>query len=422
MNTLFISPNSPKESVGGIERYLTNLIEFCKSKSNLKTFLILPTNGKAEIEYVENVTIYYTNSLSIPTNTAHAQRELGEKAKLFSELVEKIIQEEKINVICAENFMFGPPAVFSLRLNMVASLYKIPIVLRLHMYAASPIQIELVNQLMWKKVSCVSRSVAGDCFEKGTDINILSTDYLGVNTLEFSENSSRDWLKKDLNLSPNHKIVLTAARLIRGTDHMLKEKGLINLIQAFSKLSPRYPDLRLVFAIGKASDNLKKEFDRAQEMLLGYLKLNHIEDKAILKIFKLEEMPKVYGGSDLFVLPSEMNETFGQVFIEAMSCKLPVIGAKTGGIPEIISDSYNGYLVPPDDSSILAQRMEKLLTSDSVKNQFIKNGLKTVQDNFTAEKQQSSFIDMLEQTASDAKNLVKVSYKNIHEIPSVSTN
>jgi glycosyltransferase involved in cell wall biosynthesis len=306
---------------------------------------------------------------------------------------------------------------------MVAALHKIPVILRLHMYPESPLQIELVNQLMWKKVSCVSRSVTGDCFEKGTEIDILSTDYLGVNTSEFNEDLSRDWLKNDLKLAPDIKIILTAARLIRGDVHMLKEKGLINLIQAFSRLSPRHPNLRLVFAIGKAPDNLKEEFKRAKEMLLGYLKLNHIEDNAILKIFKLEEMPKVYSGSDLFVLPSEMNETFGQVFIEAMSCKLPVIGAKTGGIPEIISDSYNGYLVPPDDSSVLAQRMEKLLTNETIKNQFIKNGLQTVKDNFTSVKQQSSFIDLLEQTAAEAKEVTKSNgLINNYQIPVGASN
>ena len=84
------------------------------------------------------------------------------------------------------------------------------------------------------------------------------------------------------------------------------------------------------------------------DMLSGYLKVHHIESQTILKIFDLDEMPSVYKGADMFVLPAEMNETFGQVFIEAMSCGIPVIGAQTGGIPEIISDSYNGFLVPPD--------------------------------------------------------------------------
>ena len=134
-------------------------------------------------------------------------------------------------------------------------------------------------------------------------------------------------------------------------------------------------------------------------MLLGYIKLHNIEAKTIVKMFKLNEMPEVYGGSDVFVLPSE-NETFGQVFIEAMACGLPVIGTKVGGTPEIISDSYNGYLIPPNDSSILAQMIEKLINDRSIKNKFIKEGIKTVEDKFTSEKQLFNFMKTLEETAS----------------------
>ena len=206
-------------------------------------------------------------------------------------------------------------------------------------------------------------------------------------------------LREKLNLLSENKIVLTATRIIHGRRNILKKKGVINLIQSFSKLSPRYPKLRLLIAVGKPPDNLKNEFDQAYKMLLGYIRLHNIEAKTIVKMFKLNEMPEVYGGSDVFALPSE-NETFGQVFIEAMSCGLPVIGTKVGGIPEIISDSYNGFLIPPNDSSILAQMLEKLINDRSTRNRFIRAGTKTVEDKFTSEKQFFNFMKTLEETAS----------------------
>ena len=122
--------------------------------------------------------------------------------------------------------------------------------------------------------------------------------------------------------------------------------------------------------------------------------------KTIVKTFHLEEMPTVYRESDLFVLASE-NETFGQVFIEAMSCGLPVIGTKVGGIPEIISDSYNGYLIQPDDASILAQRIEKIMNDKTLREKFIRAGSKTVKSNFTSEKQFTEFHQTLENIISD---------------------
>ncbi|HSW97026.1 MAG TPA: glycosyltransferase family 4 protein [Candidatus Saccharimonadales bacterium] len=399
MKVLFISPNSPFESIGGIERYVLNLINYYKVQTEVEFFLILPTKEKSHIYKEGNVTIYYDSSLSVSGDKSVDQIEIVDKARLFAELVEKIIKEVGINIICAENIMFSTPASYSLWLNMIANTYKIPLVLRLHMYPASDLQIALTTQLLWNKISCVSRSVASDCFQKGIDINKLSTDYLGVNTENFNMLRDNTYnLRERLHLSDDTKIILTASRIIRGSQNILKEKGIINLIQSFAKLSIRYPKLHLVIGVGKATETLKNHFTSAYEMLLGYIKIHNIEAQTTVKMFGLDEMPSVYKQSNLFVLTSEKHETFGQTFIESMACGLPVIGANTGGIPEIISDSYNGYLVLSDDSSILAQRIESLIKNDIIRDRFIRAGLKTVADNFTADKQFLNFQKQLEDT------------------------
>lgn len=398
MNVLFVSRNSPFESIGGIERYITNLIAYFKSQSTHTLTVLLPTEKDDYSENDGNVRIVYTNSLFMSRSELATKKDVSAKARKFSEILVEVIQDNKIDIICAENFHTDLPAAFSLLLAMVVSMKKIPLVLQLHSFAITELQTELVNQLKWDMISCVSKSVAGDSFQKGADIEYLSTHYLGVNTDEFHvDESKKDLLKQELQLLPEDKIILTATRIIRGKKDILREKGLINLIQSFSKIAPRYPRLRLLIAIGTPPENLKKEFNAAYEMLQGYIKLHNIEKQTILKTYKLDEMPHVYQGSDIFVLPSE-NETFGQVFIEAMSCGLAVIGTKVGGIPEIISDSYNGFLVVPDDASILAQKIESLLNDTSVKNKFIQAGIKTVRDKFTAKMQFSSFVHMLENT------------------------
>lgn len=396
MKVLFISPNSPFQSIGGVERYVINLINHFKVQKDIETFLILPTTEESHKVKDGNMTIYYDNNLFI-SSTKRSTSDIAIKAQGFSDLVETIIKEHKIDVICAENILFGPPAVYSLRLNMIAGFHKIPLILRLHMYPETPLQIELTNQLMWDHVSCVSRSVAGDCFQKGTDVNKLSTEYLGVNILDFTPIVDPKYnLKKEFGLDEDTQIVLTAGRIITGRKNMLKEKGMINLIEAFSRISPRYPKMRLLIGVAKSTENLKAEFDIAYEMLLGYIKIYSVESKTIVKMFELDQMPNVYRGSDVLVLPAEKNETLGQIFIEAMACGLPVIGAKTGGMPEIISDNYNGYLVQPNDPSILAQKIEKILSDQDIRNRFIENGHKTVEEKFTSEKQFTDFHTLLE--------------------------
>ncbi len=395
MNILFISRNSPFESIGGIERYITNLISYYKTQDESQLFLMLPTEKEDYFEKQTNVTIYFTNSLYLPRSKIIGKKEISKKAQAFSEHIVKTISNNSIDIICAENFHTDLPPAYSLLLNMISISKKIPLVLQLHSFATTELQTELINQLKWDKISCVSRSVAGDCFQKGADINDIATHYLGVNTKEFNSNLEKNFdLKKQLNLTADNKIILTATRIIRGKANILKDKGIINLIQAFSRFSFRYPHVKMLIAIGKPPENLNNEFNIAYEMLQGYLKLYNVENQTILKMFKLHEMPNVYRGSDIFVLPSE-NETFGQVFIESLASGVPVIGTKVGGIPEIISDSYNGYLIQPDDSSILAQKIEKLLNSSNIRENFIQAGKKTVEEKFTSEKQFSNFHSML---------------------------
>jgi glycosyltransferase involved in cell wall biosynthesis len=395
MKVLFISPNSPFESIGGIERYLINLINYFKIQKDIKTFLVLPTTGESHHVNDGNMSIYYDNNLSVP-RTKRSAAEIALKAEGFSDLIEKIVKENNIEVICAENIIFSTPASYSIRLNMIAINHNIPIMLRLHMYPESPLQIALTNELMWDKISCVSTSVAGDCFQKGTDVDKLSTDYLGVNTNDFSPIANSNYnLRKELGFSEEAKIVLTAGRIITGTKNMLKEKGMINLIEAFARVSANMTKARLLIGVAKASAKLKVEFEDSLQMLMGYIKINGIKDKTVVKMFELDQMPNVYRGSDVLVLPAEKNETLGQIFIEAMACGLPVIGAKTGGMPEIIDDEYNGYLVQPNDPIILAQRIETILTDKDLRNYFIANGFKTVEAKFTAAKRFPDFHKLL---------------------------
>lgn len=410
MNILFIAQNSPLESIGGVERYIVNLINYCKDVPSQKIVIMMPTSGESRTEHHGSVIIYHEKSLY--RYGLDNQKAISKRAHKFVVVVAEVIDKHKIDIICAENFHVGLPAAYCILLTMVAGLHKIPLVARLHSFAVTDLQIELINQLMWEKISCVSKSVAGDCFQKGADIDLLSTNYLGINPKEFyQEKYNTGQLKKELHLLPETKLILTATRIIHGTRNVLQKKGVINLLEAFSKIAPRYPYLKLLIAVGKPPESLNKEYTQAFDMLTGYIKLHNIEDRVLLRNFRLEQMCKVYNGADLFVLPSE-NETFGQVFIESMACGLPVIGTNVGGIPEIISDSYNGYLVPPNDASLLAQKMERIINDESLSKRFIRNGLKTVADTFTCQKQFEIFFDMLQEVVFKNSNTRQISIKD----------
>jgi len=389
MKILVISLNSPEISIGGVERYIANLFDFFQDKPHEVIFL-LPSNGKDSYEKRNNITIYRKNFLTVPYRKRFGKKKifkskLKKKSKDFFGFLLNLFNNEKVDIVSAQNFHGAPPS-HSIVLNMACFAKSVPLILRIHSYAQKDIEKAIINSLFWKKIICVSKSVAGDCFNKGVDVHKLTTKYLGINTRKFRSGLDKLWLKKSLRLPKNYKIILHASRIITGHKEILKEKGITNLLKSFSKLIPERQDIRLLIAIAAPPKRLKNEFSQTLEKLKGHIKLYNLEERVIYKKFKLGEMPLVYTGSDLFVLASE-NETFGQVYTEAMACGIPVIGTNVGGVPEIITDNYNGFLIPPNDSSILAQKIEELLYNKKLRKEFIRAGLKTVGRKFSAKRQ-----------------------------------
>lgn len=408
MNFLIISPDSPYLSVGGIERHTKNLIEFCQDRPG-NFYFILPVQQKNEIVRKKNVTIYFLDSLTLSQKARKgastsdiSKKSIKEKAQLFFEFLIDFIDKQKIDAVIAQNFHLSLPPPYSLLTNMACHAKKIPLFLHLHSFATRDIQTELINNLFWEKIICVSKSVAGDTFQKGAHIKSLTTQYLGVNTEEFNTEIAPTWLKKRLKLTSEHKVILCASRILQGYSDILQEKGFIDLIDAFSTIAHKDKNLRLLLAIGKPPKRLNEQFEAAKKKLDGFIQIHGVEDQVIVKTFKLEEMARVYAGSDVFVLASE-NETFGQVFIEAMACGLPVIGTKVGGIPEIITDGQNGFLTNPNDASMLANKILTLLNDQEIRQSFIVNGLQTVAKRFDAKKLFDEYFNFIAKSISKKK-------------------
>jgi N-acetyl-alpha-D-glucosaminyl L-malate synthase BshA len=70
--------------------------------------------------------------------------------------------------------------------------------------------------------------------------------------------------------------------------------------------------------------------------------------------------------ADLFLLPSAQ-ESFGLAALEAMACEVPVVASNVGGLPEIIEDGVTGFVGPPEDVDLMADRGVALLTDRALR-------------------------------------------------------
>ena len=84
-----------------------------------------------------------------------------------------------------------------------------------------------------------------------------------------------------------------------------------------------------------------------------------------------EELPALYNAADLFVLASRRHdllvEGFGISCVEASACGLPVIGSRSGGIPEAIREGETGLLVEPEDPAAVTAATVRVLEDEALR-------------------------------------------------------
>ena len=78
---------------------------------------------------------------------------------------------------------------------------------------------------------------------------------------------------------------------------------------------------------------------------------------------KLESVAPLLASADLFLLPTN-KESFGLSALEALACGVPVVGARVGGLPEVVRHGETGFLCEPADVEGMARASVALLSDD----------------------------------------------------------
>lgn len=158
-------------------------------------------------------------------------------------------------------------------------------------------------------------------------------------------------------------------------------KGIIYLADAILKLDDNTRSKSLFLFAGSESNDYLWYKDKVLK------KLNKLPESTFKLLGNLdqEELKKNYLSSDVVIIPSLMEAT-SLAAMEAMSCGLPVISTNVGGMPEIVSEGYTGWLLEKENSSKLASLMKNIINNEFNILKLGENAKKFVHENKSWEK------------------------------------
>ena len=207
----------------------------------------------------------------------------------------------------------------------------------------------------------------------------------GVDVIEYKDNTNVV-SRSSLGIKDNDTLILFAGRII-------EDKGVLQLLQAVEKITPQRSDIKLLLigAIDSTKKGEKAEFQNKVLEVAYRLKSHCIMIGSVAP----DDMNKYYPLADLVVIPSQVEEAFCMVAIEAMCAGSPVLVSPRGGMPEFVLKNQTGYhLSEPLSAESIAKDIGDVLKDPNLTN-IARQGQKYVAERFSWESVTDIFMGTL---------------------------
>lgn len=171
---------------------------------------------------------------------------------------------------------------------------------------------------------------------------------------------SPEFIKK---INPFRSIINNNIHIVGTVSRIAPDRGIKEFIETASFVIKSYPRVKFVFA-GVLEKDIYSNFPEFSDLIKGLIIKKYIEfrpyiqDRAVLKDY-YQSLDVFFISAPQFALPNAA--------IEAMLMGKPIVAAKVGGIPEIITHMQNGILVPYPKPLLFAEAIVKLLKDQKLK-------------------------------------------------------
>jgi len=177
-------------------------------------------------------------------------------------------------------------------------------------------------------------------------------------------------------------------------------KGHKYFIKAMTKVVRQYPYAK-IWIIGDAPAS-KKSYRKELELLSRRLGLA----SQIEFLGNRTDIPELLSKTDVLVLSTVTQESFGRVILEAQAAGVPVVATRVGGVIDIIDDNETGILIMPKDSDAIAKDVIRLLNDRDLVARLVVAAKKKLQDCFTLEHMSSSIVEVYQELTNSLNVLV----------------
>lgn len=215
------------------------------------------------------------------------------------------------------------------------------------------------------RVIAISHFIREQLLAGGVSDRKITVRHLGIDTKRFvPDRTARERLTREYGIAPGDLIISTVS--------FLKPiKNPQTIIEACGLLAERGVPAHLFVA---GDGEMLEELQSLSRRL-------NISDR-VHWLGLVPDPTPLLQGSDLFILAT-IGEAFGLVLAESMACGVPVVGSRSGGIPEVVTDNETGLLVTPLKPNEFADALERLWREKSLHSAFSANGIRRVQEKFT---------------------------------------
>lgn len=181
-----------------------------------------------------------------------------------------------------------------------------------------------------------------------------------------------------------------APMVILFTGVLIPSKGVRVLLEAFRQVVEQGGNARLEL-MGRWGD---ADFEQECQTFVSRHGLQG--QVRFLGVKRDVEKLEHFANCGIFCFPSHFEaESFGLVLLEAMQFAKPVVSTAWRGIPSVVQDGVNGFLVPVEDPSAVADRLLELLRDESLRRRMGEEGRRIFTERFTLERFQHNMEEVL---------------------------